>query len=333
VNDAAPTAAPLRLVSYNIRFGGRGREGLIGDVLAGLAPDLVVLEEATDPRVVETIGRRLGMREAFAQPNRSVAALSAVPVASPSWRTYRRGRAVLELPLPAHGLRVLGVHLSAGMSWRGERVRISEAGHLLEGIEGAAPPGLGANTPGPALAAAAISDAASRGDARADGSPAGARPIETGPREAPARTEAGDLARPPSGMLILGDFNSVAPGDAPVIARMPWWVRLLLRFDGGIHTRVIQMFLDAGFVDAYRRLHPHDLGFTLPTVNPSVRLDYAMAAPDVVSRLVACGPVEPDGLLSPLVRASDHLPLLTELAPPDGFEPPTPALGRPRSIH
>jgi exonuclease III len=93
---------------------------------------------------------------------------------------------------------------------------------------------------------------------------------------------------------------------------MPWWLRLLLRFDGGIHTRVIQMFLDAGFVDGFRRLHPEALGFTLPAINPSVRLDYAMLSPDLVPRLRACAPIAPDGITSPLVRASDHLPLLIE---------------------
>jgi exonuclease III len=73
------------------------------------------------------------------------------------------------------------------------------------------------------------------------------------------------------------------------------------------------MFLDAGFIDGYRRLHPHELGFTLPAVHPSVRLDYAMLSPDLVGRVRSCGPLEPDGLTSPLLRASDHLPLLTVL--------------------
>jgi exonuclease III len=71
------------------------------------------------------------------------------------------------------------------------------------------------------------------------------------------------------------------------------------------------MFLDAGFIDGFRRLNPEALGFTLPAVNPSVRLDYAMLSPDLVPRLRSCMPVTPDGVTSPLLRASDHLPLLT----------------------
>ena len=305
--------SPLRLVSYNIRFGGRGRDGLIADVVGKLEPDVVVLEEATNPDIVDSIGARLGMHQVMARPDHSVAALSRVPLDQAEWRTYRRGRAVLELGLPEHGLHIMGVHLSAGMSGRGERMRIVEAGRLLEGIEGAAPPGLGAGTPGPALAGIPATERQAEGVKAKDAAPVTDHPIETGPQAPPATTATGEPARPPRQTLIVGDFNSVAPGDAPVVRRMPWWVRLLLRFDGGIHTRVIQMFLDAGFVDGFRRLNPESLGFTLPAVNPSVRLDYAMVAPDLVPRLRTCAPIEPDGLTSPLLRASDHLPLLTVL--------------------
>jgi endonuclease/exonuclease/phosphatase family metal-dependent hydrolase len=306
----------LRLVSYNIRFGGRGRDGLIADVLGKLEPDIVVLEEATDPRVVESIGSRLGMREVLARPNHSVAAMARVPLAAADWHSYRRGRAVLQLALPEHGLRVMGVHLSAGMSWRGERVRIAEAGRLLEGIQGAAPPGLGSGTPGPVLAGVRAPGTEAERVPANEAAPLTDHPVETGPAAPPATKPSGDQVQPPRHTVVVGDFNSVAPGDAPVLRRMPLWIRLLLRFDGGIHTRVIQMFLDAGFIDGFRRLHPESLGFTLPAINPSVRLDYAMVSPDMVTRLEACTPIEPDSVASQLVRASDHLPLLTVLAAP-----------------
>jgi endonuclease/exonuclease/phosphatase family metal-dependent hydrolase len=307
------TKRPLRLVSYNIRFGGRGRDGLIADVLGKLEPDVVVFEEAYNLAVLDSIASRLDMHQVMGRPDHSVAAISRVPLDQAEWRTYRRGRAVLELGLPNQGLRIMGVHLSSGMSWRGERVRIAEAGRLLEGIEGAAPPGLGAQTPGPTLAGVPAGEPQpDRVSARAVEPPTD-HPVETGPQAPPATTKTGDVARPPRQTIIVGDFNSIAPGDAPVVRRMPWWVRLLLRFDGGIHTRVMQMFLDAGFVDAFRRLNPDALGFTLPAVNPSVRLDYAMLGPDVVRRLRSCEPIQPDGRTSPLLRASDHLPLLTVL--------------------
>ena len=318
VATPGPGSKPLRLVSYNIRFGGRGRDGVIADILGKLEPDVVVFEEAYDVRVLDSIAGRLGMHTVLARPDHSVAAMSRIAFDEAEWRTYRRGRAVLALGLPEHSLRVLGLHLSAGMSGRGERLRIAEAGRLLEGIEGAAPPGLGAGTPGPTLAGVPASDPKPDEASAKDVEPATDHPVETGPQAPPATTSTGEVARPPRQTVIVGDFNSVAPGDAPVIRRMPWWVRVLLRFDGGIHTRVIQMFLDAGFVDGFRRLHPKDLGFTLPAVNPSVRLDYAMLAPDLVPRLRSCAPITPDGLTSPLLRASDHLPLLTVIEPGGG---------------
>ena len=39
----------LRVLSYNIRYGGRGREAQITAVLAAAAPDVVIFQEATDP--------------------------------------------------------------------------------------------------------------------------------------------------------------------------------------------------------------------------------------------------------------------------------------------
>jgi exodeoxyribonuclease-3 len=45
----------LRLLSYNIRFGGLGREEPIAETIKGIAPDLVVFQEATHPAVIERV--------------------------------------------------------------------------------------------------------------------------------------------------------------------------------------------------------------------------------------------------------------------------------------
>jgi len=45
----------LRLLSYNIRFGGRGREQALAETIVAAAPDLVVFQEATDPFVIERL--------------------------------------------------------------------------------------------------------------------------------------------------------------------------------------------------------------------------------------------------------------------------------------
>ena len=59
---------------------------------------------------------------------------------------------------------------------------------------------------------------------------------------------------------------------------MPLWLRLILRFDGGIRTHAIGSLLEAGFVDVFRRLHPAAPGFTMPAIEPGVRLDYVIAS-------------------------------------------------------
>ncbi len=43
----------FKLLSYNVRYGGGGREPHLAAVIREADPDLVVLQEATDPRVVE----------------------------------------------------------------------------------------------------------------------------------------------------------------------------------------------------------------------------------------------------------------------------------------
>ena len=51
----------LRIMSYNIRFGGRGREERIADVIREVDAGLVVLQEATDTRVIERLSHLTGM--------------------------------------------------------------------------------------------------------------------------------------------------------------------------------------------------------------------------------------------------------------------------------
>jgi endonuclease/exonuclease/phosphatase family metal-dependent hydrolase len=54
----------LRLLTYNIQRGGAGRVDAIARIISGCAPDIVVLQEATRPDVVDALAERTGMREA-----------------------------------------------------------------------------------------------------------------------------------------------------------------------------------------------------------------------------------------------------------------------------
>ena len=60
----------VRLLTYNIRYGGVGRVGAIASVVNQCAPDVVVLQEATRPEVVEQLAAATGMPFWAAKPKR-----------------------------------------------------------------------------------------------------------------------------------------------------------------------------------------------------------------------------------------------------------------------
>ncbi|MEP6915011.1 MAG: hypothetical protein ABJC89_05170, partial [Acidobacteriota bacterium] len=66
----------LRLLTYNICRGGAGREEQLSAVIASARPDVVVLQEATDPAVVERIAARTGMAQCAARRRESLAFMS-----------------------------------------------------------------------------------------------------------------------------------------------------------------------------------------------------------------------------------------------------------------
>ena len=52
----------MRLLSYNIRMGGTGREAALAKVIQSCEPDVVMLQEAMVPAVVERLARDCGMQ-------------------------------------------------------------------------------------------------------------------------------------------------------------------------------------------------------------------------------------------------------------------------------
>ena len=66
----------FRLLSYNIRFGGRGREQALAETIVAAAPDLVVFQEATDPAVVERLSEATKFPFWAARKNHSIGFLS-----------------------------------------------------------------------------------------------------------------------------------------------------------------------------------------------------------------------------------------------------------------
>ena len=242
----------LRLLSYNIRYGGTGREAALAAVVRSAAPDLVVLQEATDPRVVERLARDTGMTEWGSRPGHSLGFMSRVPVRS-EWHRPRVSRhAFLEITPGGTPWRVFGVHLSAVHAAWTERRRVYELRALLAAI--------GHEQPGP--------------------------------------------------HALVGDFNTLSPGELLDVRKLPARLRALVWLSGGrIRWRTIQTVLDSGYVDAFRHCHPDVLGYTFPTWDPHVRLDYLFIPGGFIGGVQAC-----DVVVRPESKdASDHVPLCAVL--------------------
>ena len=91
--------------------------------------------------VVRYVAEAAGAEVVIHAPGRSVALLSRIPTREARWHRMARARNFVEVELDEVGIRVLGVHLSAGLSGRGERRRCREIERVLQ-VAGE-PPGAG----------------------------------------------------------------------------------------------------------------------------------------------------------------------------------------------
>ena len=242
----------LRLLSYNIRHGGRGREDALADVIRACDPDLVILQEASKPHVVERVADATGMTEWGARAGESLGFMSRAPVAHVAWHKPRVSRHAFIEVVAAGGWRVFGVHLSAVHAAWTERRRSYELRALLVAIQ----------------------------------------QHQHGPH------------------ALVGDFNTLAPGELLDLRQLPARLRALVWLSGGrVRWRTIQQVLDAGYRDAFRHRHPDLVGLTFPTWDAHVRLDYLFVPEPFLPRVTRCDVVT-DGMVK---EASDHFPLISEL--------------------
>jgi exodeoxyribonuclease-3 len=110
--------------------------------------------------------------------------------------------------------------------------------------------------------------------------------------------------------LLIGDFNTLAPGELLDMQRLPWRYRALAFLLGGRVTyRTIQIMLDHGYIDSYRRLNT-DHGYTFPVWDPHVRLDYIFVPKAFADRVRSCRVVTD---IPEATKATDHFPLLAEV--------------------
>jgi endonuclease/exonuclease/phosphatase family metal-dependent hydrolase len=243
----------FRLLTYNIRYGGTSRETALAAVIGACAPDLVVLQEATHPPVVERLAKALGMGQWASRAGASVGFLSREPVTSHAWRRPRWSKHAFMEIVPAAGRPLIfGLHLSAVHSNWTERRRMMEVRSLLDDIR-----------------------AQDRGF-----------------------------------HVVAGDFNTLAPGELLDLSRLPPRLRTITWLTGRrIRWQTVSLMLNAAYVDSYRLVHPDGRGFTFPTWDPHLRLDYAFISDPGAPQVRACEVVTHAAAR----EASDHLPLLLEL--------------------
>ena len=120
---------------------------------------------------------------------------------------------------------------------------------------------------------------------------------------------AGSNGRP---HLLLGDFNTLAPGD---YAERPGELQRLVTRAGDtkelLPLRVVPRILAEGYADAWVEAGSDSDGATWPATLPQVRIDYIFVPPLLQNRLIACQVPQ-----SEITRAaSDHLPVLVEFQP------------------
>ena len=126
----------MRLLSYNIREGGVGRAEQIAEVISAANPDVVALQEARHPAVVERIATLAGFPYWGSRPLHSTGFLSRAPVIDHGWRQPPRTRhALLEVSLGDGLPRVFVLHLRAWFSKWNEQRRARELRGLLDGIQ------------------------------------------------------------------------------------------------------------------------------------------------------------------------------------------------------
>jgi endonuclease/exonuclease/phosphatase family metal-dependent hydrolase len=242
----------LKLLSYNIRFGGLRREAQLAEAIKSVSPDLVVFQEATSPAVIEKLANETQMPAWGALKNHSIGFMSRVEIAHHAWHYPAQARhSFLEIVPAGTDARIFGLHLSARFSKWDERKRAREIRGLLEAL----------------------------------------------------------AAHQKGVHLLVGDFNTLAPGELLDVQRMPAWIRALVWLSGrDIQRETIQVLIDAGYVDGYRLLHT-EKGYTFPVWDPHLRLDYMFLPLHSAERIKSC-----EVIVEPATRAaSDHFPLLAEV--------------------
>lgn len=299
-----------RVLSYNILVGATRRVEQLTSIIKPAQPDIVGLVEATNPKVVEELAKRLDMQavmtgQASHFRDWQIALLSRLPILETQTYTPE----ILTKPLlevcveeaDRQQITVFVTHLTAAFNQgrAGERIRRGEVQTILDII--AARRGtphllmgdFNALAPGDRLKASNLLRYIVNIDQKRHNNP----------------------------LLAFGhpDLNFVVPPHLrifnPLLQLVPRSSLLCNLFDAAASLYAprgsIALLQKAGYTDCFRRLNPAALGFTCPATAPSGRIDFIFASPELARRLSASYIVtEGEGLRGD--EASDHLAVFAE---------------------
>ncbi len=300
-----------RVFSYNILVGGQPRINQITAMIQSADPDVVGLVEATNPRVVEMLAKRLGMQYRMSANGRhstdwQAAVLSRLPII----RTQvHMCSGILTKPLlevsveEADGSQftVFVTHLTASFSHgrAGDSIRRNEVREILrimsplQGTPHLLMGDFNALAPGDRLKGSALLrylvmlDQRHKQDAKAN------------------------IGHPYLNFVVPPSFHIFNP----ILRTIPGSKWLSAIFDELVTLYAprnsIGLLLKAGYTDSFRYTNPRVSGFTCPAGAPAGRIDYIFASPEMARRLTGCSIItEGNGIEGE--KASDHYPVLAE---------------------
>lgn len=304
-----------RVLSYNILVGATHRLDQVEHMLRSVDPDVVGLVEATDPRVVEELARRLEMQfvmsgQAAHERDWQIALLSRLPIVD--WQAHRRpdvlSKPVLEATVQepdGRSITIFVTHHAAAFSAAraGDLIRRREARELLR---------LMASKRGEAHLAMGDFNNIAPGD-----------PFQASAllrylvhlEQLHRREPGAETGHPYLDFVVPSSLRLFNPLLRAISRR-----RLLSSlFDRAASLYAprgsIGLLRAAGYIDCFRVCNPGAKGFTCPAAAPAGRIDYIFASPELATTLSACSVVTSAGDING-ADASDHLPVVADFGLP-----------------
>ena len=301
----------LRILSYNILYGGKSRVNQLTKMIQSAQPDVLGLIEAADARVIEEVAERLEMHYC-ANPageyprGMGLAVLSRLPIL---YSELHARPGILREPLLEVGVEEAGgtqftvfvTHLWAAFNqgWAGNHIQQREVKEILR---------IAATKQGTPHLLMGDFNAMAPGDAF-KGSQLLRHMVNL------------DAQRKQYRIAMQGqpNLNFVVPPRLrifnPLLRVIPRSRLLCTLFDVAASWYAprgsIGLLLKAGYLDCFRRMNPGAWGFTCPAGAPAGRIDFIFASPELAARLTGSNVITTgEGL--PGEQASDHFPVCAE---------------------